>query len=344
MADTATQYLTIYLAPFLTQLERSDVSDIYVNRPGEIWIETLGGVTERCEAPELTEALLWRLARQIASITHQGISREHPLLAGRLPDGARVQIVAPPATRGPMAIAIRKHVSADLSLTDYDAIGAFDETRDANAPDISETQLRDLYGSGKWAAFLAAAVRARKTVVVAGGTSTGKTTFLNALIKEVDPTERLILIEDTPELVIRQENAIGLVAVRGSLGEARVTADDLLVASLRLRPDRIILGELRGAEAFTFLRAINIGHPGSLTTVHADSPARAVEQIALMVLQSGAQLRRDDVVRYVDRAVDVFVQLNREGGRRSVSQIIWKDAGPQHPSMLIAAEPNDEER
>jgi type IV secretion system protein VirB11 len=328
VADSPASYLDIYLAPFMAQLGRPDVSDIYVNRPGEIWIETVRGEIERHDAPDITDALLWRLARQIASVTHQGVSREHPLLAARLPDGERVQIVAPPATRGPMAVAIRKHVSADLSLGDYEAGGAFASTRGADASDFREAELRKLYKAGDWGRFLATAVRARKTIVVAGGTSTGKTTFLNALLKEIDLAERLILIEDTPELVIRHENAIGLVAVRGELGEARVTADDLLLASLRLRPDRIILGELRGAEAFTFLRAINIGHPGSLTTIHADTPERAVEQLALMVLQSGAQLRREDVLSYVERAVDIFVQLERRDGRRWISQIEWRAAGP----------------
>jgi type IV secretion system protein VirB11 len=340
MSDSITSYLNIYLEPFLAQLERTDVSDIYVNRPGEIWIETLGGETERHEAPELSEALLWRLARQIASVTHQGISREHPLLAARLPDGARVQIVAPPATRGPMAVAIRKHVSADLSLADYESSGAFASTRGADATDFREAELRKLYKAADWGRFLAAAVRARKTIIVSGGTSTGKTTFLNALLREIDPAERLILIEDTPELRIRHENAIGLVAVRGALGEARVTADDLLLASLRLRPDRIILGELRGAEAFTFLRAINIGHPGSLTTIHADTPARAVEQLALMVLQSGAQLRREDVLSYVEGAVDIFVQLERRDGHRWISQIEWQAGGlgPSERAELAVVE------
>ncbi|MBA3676747.1 MAG: P-type DNA transfer ATPase VirB11 [Sphingosinicella sp.] len=325
MIHEPTAYLEIYLGPFLPSLQRPDVSDIYVNRPGEIWIETLGGAIERLEAPDATEAQLWRLARQIANITHQGINREHPLLAARLPDGARVQIVAPPATRGPMAIAIRKHVSANLSLADYDEKGAFANLR-AEADEFREAELRQLYKSADWSLFLAAAVRARKTIVVAGGTSTGKTTFLNALLREIDPAERLILIEDTPELVLRHENAIGLVAVRGVLGEASVTPDDLLLASLRLRPDRIILGELRGAEAFTFLRAINVGHPGSLTSIHADSPARAVEQLTLMALQSGAQLRRDDIARHVESAVDIFVQLERCDGKRRVSEVQWKAA------------------
>ena len=330
MTESAASYLDIYLAPLAAQLGRPEVTDLYVNRPGEIWVETLGGRTERHDAPEVTEALLWRLARQIASVTHQGVSREHPLLAARLPDGARVQIVAPPATRGPMAIAIRKHVSANLSLSDYESSGAFATTR-ADEDGGAEAGLKRLYEAGDWSGFLAEAVRARKTILVSGGTSTGKTTFLSALLQEIGPAERLVLIEDTPELVLGHENAVGLVSVRGALGEARVGADDLLVASLRLRPDRIILGELRGAEAFTFLRAINTGHPGSLSTIHADSPARAIEQLALLVLQSGTQLRYDDIVGYAQRAIDIFVQLERRQGQRWVSQVLWSGAGAREP-------------
>ena len=132
-----------------------------------------------------------------------------------------------------------------------------------------------------------------------------------------------MVIEDTPEVRLTHPNAVGLVAVRGELGEARVGAEDLLQASLRLRPDRIILGELRGREAFQFLRAVNSGHPGSITTVHADSPAGARDQIALMVLQAGVQLGRAEIVDYVAGVVDVFVQLSREQGRRRVSEVAF---------------------
>lgn len=320
---TAAAYLDVYLAPFLEQLARPDVTDLYINRAGEIWIETLQGGLEHHLVPEVTEAQLWRLARQIASVTHQGISREHPLLAARLPDGSRVQIVAPPATRVGMAIAIRKHVSSDLSLIDYQKAGAFDETTGADGLDSVEEQLGRLYEMREWGAFLAAAVRARRTVMVSGGTSTGKTTFLNALLREIESSERLILIEDTPEVILRHDNAIGLVAARGGLGEAAVTTEDLLIASLRLRPDRIILGELRGAEAFTFLRAVNTGHPGSLTTIHADTPNGAIEQLVLLVLQANSTLSRGDIYAYINRVVDIVVQLERRHGVRRISQIRW---------------------
>lgn len=328
----ASAYLDVYLAPFLEHLARPDVTDLYVNRAGEVWVETLKGTIERHDAPQTTEEQLWRLARQVASLTHQGISREHPLLAARLPDGARIQIVAPPATRSSMALAIRKHVSSDLSLTDYEKDGAFAETYGNEAKDAVEDELGRLYDCREWGAFLQTAVRARKTIMVSGGTSTGKTTFLNALLREIEPSERLLLIEDTPELVLRHENALGLVAVRGSLGEASVSTEDLLTASLRLRPDRIVVGELRGGEAFTFLRAINTGHPGSLTTIHADSPSGAIEQLVLLALQYGTCLNRDAIINYVERVVDVIVQLERRHGRRRITQIQWRNSPRGLPS------------
>lgn len=172
-------------------------------------------------------------------------------------------------------------------------------------------------------AALRDAVIARRNIIISGGTATGKTTFLNALLKEVPANERLILIEDTPEIRVSHANAVGLVGIKGRLGEASVTPDDLLQASLRMRPDRIILGELRGAEAYTFLRAINTGHPGSMTTLHADSPHGAIEQLALIVLQSGVQLRRTDIVDYVRSVVGLIVQLDRHEGARRVSKL-WK--------------------
>jgi len=310
-------FLDAYLAPISGVLVQPDVTDIYINHPGEIWIERLGGGIEREEVPALTEAGLWRLARQIASLSHQGINREHPLLSARLPDGSRVQIVAPPATRGPLAMAIRRHVSASLTLEDYARSGAFDEP-------VPESAELPAVGRDDRVSLLADAVRQRKTILISGGTSTGKTTFLNALIREIPREERLILIEDTPELQIDHPNAVGLVAVKGGLGEAKVNADDLLQASLRMRPDRIILGELRGNEAYTFLRAINTGHPGSMTTIHADSPTKAIEQLALIILQSGTSLTRDDIVYYIHNTVDLFIQLERYKGRRKVRMIADK--------------------
>jgi len=317
-------FLDAFLAPLARHLARADVTDIYINRPHELWLETPDG-TERHDAPTLDDAALWRLARQIAASSDQGISREHPLLAAMLPDGARVQVCAPPATRGHVAVAIRKHIVPDLTLADYAAAGAFDGVgQAAHTRAAEDVALRAQLDGGDIGGFLAAAVRARRTILIAGGTATGKTTLLNALLKEAPPADRLVLIEDTPEIQIDQPNAIGLVAVRGRLGEAAVSAADLLEAALRLRPDRIILGEIRGAEALSFLRAVNTGHPGSITTIHANSPEGALEQLAMIAGQSGTDLGRDALGRYIGSVIDVIVQLGRIDGRRKVTEVRFR--------------------
>ena len=320
-------YLDAFLAPLAVYLGRGDVTDLYINRPGELWLETAAG-TERHDAPALDDAALWRLARQIAASTDQGINREHPLLAATLPDGARVQICAPPATRGHLIVAIRKHSMPDLRLSDYEDAGAFARLGEAALKRrVVDDLLAALLGEGRTFDFLTAAVQARRTIVIAGGTGTGKTTFLNALLKEAAPHERFILIEDTPEIQLHHQNAVGLIAVRGKLGEASVSPADLVEAALRLRPDRIIMGEVRGAEAISWLRAVGTGHPGSITTVHANSPDGAVEQLALMSMTAGTELGRAELVDYIRATVDVFVQLGQEDGARLVTEIRFREPG-----------------
>ena len=319
-------FLDAFLTPLARHLTRADVTDLYINRPHEIWLQTAEG-TERHEAPALDDAALWRLARQIAAASDQGISREHPLLAATLPDGARVQVCAPPATRGHVAVAIRKHVVPDLTLADYVTAGAFDRVGEGALTRRAETDiLRALLDARDIRGFLAAAVRAKRTILIAGGTATGKTTLLNALLKEAPADERIVLIEDTPEVQITQPNAIGLVAVRGRLGEATVSATDLLEATLRLRPDRIILGEIRGPEALAFMRAINTGHPGSITTVHANSAEGAIQQLAMIATQSGATPEQAQLERYIRSVVEITVVLVRVDGRPTVSEIQLSDA------------------
>ncbi len=304
-------YLQSYLEAFEPWLRREDVSEILVNRPGELWIERAGAAAmERIDAPRIDATLLRRLAEQIARISHQGVNREWPLLAATLPDAARVQVVAPPATRGGHVLAIRRHRLQDIGLDAWLRRGG--TLAPAPALDIDAA---DPVGT------LRRAVAARATILISGGTSSGKTTFLNALLRELPAGERVILVEDTPELRLHGANGVGLVAVKGELGEARLTTRDLLQAALRLRPDRIVLGELRGDEAVSFLRAVNTGHPGSFSTLHANSPAGALEQLALMVMQAGLGLSRADTIDYACSVVDLIVQLGRAGGRRGIVEI-----------------------
>jgi type IV secretion system protein VirB11 len=330
-------YLQSYLAMLSPWLEAENVTDILVNRPGEVWVEDTRGVTQKLAAPQITEVELGRLARQIAASTHQAVNREQPLLSATLPNGARVQIISPPATRDGMVLAVRKHRIADFSLDDLVGCGLFDGmgTNSAHAGRPALAELTRLLASADAAEFLKAAVRRRQTIVISGGTSTGKTTLLNALVREMDGAERLIVIEDAPEIRLTHANSVGLIAVRGDQGEARVDADDLLRAALRMRPDRILLGELRGQEAFAFLRAVNSGHPGSVTTVHADSPDGAIEQIALLAMTSGLDLGWSKILSYVRGVVDVIVQLDRREGVRRVSDMRFLRAAREESASGI---------
>jgi len=315
-ANGGSAYLDAYLQPFRRWLDHDSVTEIIVNRPGEVWIEDSAHPgMQRVEAAEIDDRLVQRLAEQVARVSHQGINREHPLLGATLPDqgfgGARIQFCGPPATRRHWAMAIRRHRRLDLPLDAYDS-GPILAAPAVAMPDAAEQPI----------AFLRAAIAARKTILISGGTSTGKTTFLNAMLGEIPAEERVVLVEDTPELRLPGANGVGLVAVKGEMGEAKVTANDLLQAALRLRPDRIVLGELRGSESVSFLRAINTGHPGSFSTIHANSLRGALEQLALMVMQTGIGLTRTDTIDYASSVIDVIVQLGRSEGRRTITAMI----------------------
>ncbi len=311
-------YLDAYLAPLRPWLDKETVTEILVNRPGEVWIEdaALSGM-QRVALPALDNRLLQRLAEQVARISHQGINREHPLLSATLSGyggqnggGARIQLVGPPATRSNWAMAIRRHRLLELPLEAYDR-GPITQPVEEPTPDPMAEPI----------AFLRDAIRRRRTILISGGTSTGKTTFLNAMLGEIPEHERVVLVEDTAELHLPGANGVGLIAVKGELGEAKVSANDLLQAALRLRPDRIVLGELRGSETVSFLRAINTGHPGSFSTVHANTPRGALEQIALMSMQTGIGLTRAETLEYASSVIDIVVQLDRRDGKRGISQI-----------------------
>jgi len=328
MALKSGHYLTRYLQPLKPWLEQDGVSEISINVPGSVWIEAAGKPREEFEVPELTADLLSQLSRQIAAATDQIVNDEKPLLSAALPTGERVQVVAPPAAPNGFAFSIRKQVLRSMSLDDYAKQGAFDSTRLTRDVEISDEvkELKKLLKAGKTHKFLTAAVRNHQNIVISGGTSTGKTTFLNALLQEIPLDERIITIEDTREVNAPHGNLLNLIAAKGDQGKALITIQDLLEATLRLRPDRIILGELRGKEAYTFLRAINTGHPGSICTLHADSPKGAIDQLSLMVLQANLGLSREEIKDYVESMIDIVIQLKREGSRRYISAIQFKHA------------------
>ena len=208
----------------------------------------------------------------------------------------------------------------------YEKMGAFSKTVIAAKDAPENAMLIDLLKKGDTKEFLVQAVLHKKNLIISGGTSTGKTTFTNALLRIIPKTERLITAEDAREIVLDSHpNKLHMVASKGGQGRANITTQDLIEACLRLRPDRIIVGEIRGKEAFSFLRAINTGHPGSISTLHADTPNMAIEQMKMMVMQAGLGMPPEEIKAYILQVVDVIVQLKRgEKGIRYISEIKFK--------------------
>lgn len=315
--------LETYLLPFKNIFSEDGVNEVMINKPGEVWVEKAGNQT-LVPIPELDIDHLLGLGRLVAQSTDQTISEETPLLSATLPDGYRIQVIFPPAVeRDFIAFSIRKGSTIHLSMDEYAKMGAFDNTSIKSVTDENDKILCDYLKHDKIQEFITHAVRCKKNIIISGGTSTGKTTFTNAALSEIPPEERLITVEDAREIVLHNHNnRVHLLSSKGGQGRANVTTQTLIEACLRLRPDRIIVGELRGAEAFSFLRAINTGHPGSISTLHADTPAMAFEQLKLMVIQAGLGIPPEEVRKYILAVVDIVVQLKRDSkGKRYVSEI-----------------------
>ncbi|MCE3254775.1 MAG: ptlH 2 [Rickettsiaceae bacterium] len=324
--------LDSYLLPLKQILDQEGVSEVSINRPGEVWVETRGEMA-RHELPAFDLEHLKSLARLIAQSTEQRISEEECLLSATLPAGYRVQIVFPPACEdGCVVMSIRKQSSLKWNLDEYEKLGAFNTTALKSAEDQNNIILLKLLELGRIKDFLQRAVLYKKNIIVSGGTSTGKTTFTNAMLRAIPHNERLITVEDAREIDLNNHpNRAHLIASKGGQGRAQVNVQSLIESCLRLRPDRIIVGELRGSEAFSFLRAINTGHPGSISTLHADTPQMAFEQLKLMVIQAGLGMSPAEIMNYIKNVVDIVVQLKRgEGGTRFVSEIYFKALEEAH--------------
>lgn len=322
--------LDTFLEPLNALFAEEGIQEISINRPGEAWVEKFGDMRHE-PLPMLTLDHLRSLAHLVAQSTSQQISEEKPLLSATLPGGYRIQVVFPPACAdNGIAMSIRKQASIVMSLDTYEEKGAFAQTKTANAVyDPLDDELMDLYNRGEVKQFISKAVKGKKNMIISGGTSTGKTTFMNAALGEIPSTERLITVEDAREVQIEHiPNRVHMMVSKGGQGRAKVTTQELIEACLRLRPDRIIVGELRGAEAFSYLRAVNTGHPGSIATVHADSPTLAIEQLILMIMQADLGITRDQIKNYVESVIQVVIQLKRgEKGRRYVSEVYFKPGG-----------------
>lgn len=321
------EVLRSLLEPIRCFLDDERVTEILINRPGEVFVERLGDeVMEFRNDTRLDTSWILQVSQSVASYTNQGVNEETPILSGTLPKGERFQCVLSPAAPEGGAISIRKQVIIDHSLDDYHKIGAFDDTLTSGNLEISreEEELRNVLRTSGPLEFLRAAIKNRVSLIVSGGTGSGKTTLLNALLKEIPDYERIVMIEDARELKAPTKNTVSLLTSKNEQGLAKASIQQLLEASLRMRPDRILLGELRGAEAFSFLQAINTGHPGSLSSVHANSPHSAYERLALMVMQAGIGLTKNEILSYLKEVLPIVVQMSkRSDGRRYISEIAF---------------------
>jgi type IV secretion system protein VirB11 len=317
------------LRPLLADPE---VTELCINRPREVFIETRSG-WRRAAAPFADFDWCQRLAKLIANATRQRVDESAPLLSGSLPSGERVQVVLPPATTlGCVAITIRRPSCEVWSLGELGRRGALETVRPGKPPDDAEAELRQLHAACDYLAFLRLAVRSRRNILISGPTGSGKTTWTKALIQEIPADERLVTIEDARELVLeRHPNHVRLYYSKDDQGLARVTPKQLLECCLRMRPDRILLAELRAEEAFDYLRNVNSGHPGSITSVHAASAELAFEQLVLLVKQSpgGRTLARRDIKRLLYLLVDVVIQCGLEQHQRVIREI-WYQPERKH--------------
>jgi type IV secretion system protein VirB11 len=315
-------------------LKDPEVTEICINSPGVAFLETRQG-WERRELPFADYDWCVRLAKLVANATRQRIDETSPLLSGSLPGGERVQIVLPPATsRGSVAITIRRPSDEVWTVEELARRGIFARTRSSSeALDETEEELRRLLTSKDYERFMRLAVRARKNILVSGPTGSGKTTWTKALISEIPGDERLITIEDAEELKLdRHPNHVRLFYSKDDQGLSRVTPKQLLESCLRMKPDRILLAELRSEEAFDYLRNVNSGHPGSITSIHAASAELAFEQLVLLVKQSraGAELPREDIKSLLYLLVDIVIQFAFEHHERFIREI-WYQPQRKHP-------------
>ena len=345
--DTSVQFHLGFAKEWLADPE---ITEICVNRPLEAWCES-NNVWERHEVPSITYEHLFSLAQAIAKFAYDNVADIKPVMSAILPKGERVQVVIPPACEhGTISITIRKPSFQVRTLEDYEKQGFFKHIRpvkNGSTPDEiaslnpTEKELNTLIGSGKYLEFIRRAVQLEKVIVVAGETGSGKTTFMKALMQEIPRTQRIITIEDVPELFLPQHpNHIHLFYPSEAKEEenAIVTAATLLKSCLRMKPTRILLAELRGGEAYDFINVAASGHGGSITSIHAGSTQIAFERMVLMVLQNrqGRTLPYDVIKRLLHMVVDVVIHVTNDvdGGLGRHATEIWYDPMQKRKSSI----------
>lgn len=308
-----------------TLFEAEGVTEICINEPGRVFVEGHGG-WRAIDVPALTYERARHFCISVVNESNSGqrITDLEPMVSLTMSNGARAQLVLPPACEaGKISITLRVPSRVQKTLEDYSHEGFFKTIASDGRASGAEDSLRALLDAGDYARFFDRAVRDRKNIVISGATGSGKTTFMKALVKQVPSHERLITIEDAREIQLSQPNHVHLLYPRSSQAAGNVTAKSCMEACLRMRPDRIILAELRGDEAFYFIRNCASGHPGSITSCHAGSTGQTWDQLALMVKASaeGAGLDFKSIKRLLRSTIDIVVHVHAQGGQRAISAI-----------------------
>ena len=287
--------------PMRELMEDDTVNDILVNGPNDIWIER-AGILHKTDKTFVSNEQLTDIAKRLVARVGRRIDDGSPLVDSRLPDGSRLNVVIAPIALDGTSISIRKFSKNKKSLQELVNFGSM--TREM-------------------ANFLIIAARSRVNIIVSGGTGSGKTTLLNALSNYISPTERVVTLEDTAELRLEQPHVVRLeTRLAGVERTGEITMQDLVINALRMRPERIIVGECRGAEAFQMLQAMNTGHDGSMSTLHANSPRDATARLESMIMMSNASLPLEAIRRNIASAVNIIIQASRlNDGSRKVMNI-----------------------
>jgi pilus assembly protein CpaF len=313
------------LGPLEELVNDSSISDILINGPKQIYIERKGKL-ELTNISFRNEEHLFQIAQRICNSVGRRVDQTSPLADARLEDGSRVNVIIPPLSLKGTAISIRKFSAKPITL-DMMAKGGNCSQDMANVMKIASA--------------------CRLNIVISGGTGSGKTTLLNALSKMIDPGERVITIEDAAELRLQQPHVLTLETRPANLeGDGAITIRDLVVNALRMRPDRIILGEIRGQECFDMLQAMNTGHDGSMCTLHSNSPREALARMENMVMMSNLKVPKSSISKQIADSVDMIVQIKRmrDGGRRitSITEICGMEGDVIITQELFKFEYDDE--
>lgn len=298
--DFFEETVKVFLKPIEEYLKDNSVSEIMVNGFDLIFIEK-GGKLHKTPSRFADEDKLWAAVRNIAQFVGRTIDENNPILDARLPDGSRVHAVIPPCAKKGIYFSIRKFAKEDISIKQLVEYGTL---------------------SLAMAKFLNICILIKKNILVSGGTSSGKTTLLNILSSFIPPSERIVVIEDSSELQLQQEHVLPLETKAANFeGKGQITLRDLVKASLRMRPDRIIIGETRGAEALDLIQALNTGHSGSMTTIHANSPKMSLSRLETLALMSEVDIPWRALRNQISSAIDMIIQISRlkDGSRRIVA-------------------------